>query len=299
MAPIDLNLVRAFVLVHDSRSFSIAAEKLGVPRSTVSRAIATLEGVLALRLLHRTTRAVSPTTAGADFYARVSPALFSLDASVQDLKQTSPSGLLRIASTADMGAMVLAEAAARFINRYPDVQVEAHLSTRVVDMVSQGFDLALRVSAKALRSSSLVARRIGALEICLFASPAYVARAGLPRGTADLEQHTWTTFSGAGRLTLRRGHRRVAVKVLPRLSYDDAFFAREAAKAGAGIAPLPTFLAASEVAAGTLVPVLPQWVAHSGGVYIVQPSRRLRPPKVTAFAALLTDMLAQRPLFGV
>ncbi len=298
MATIDLNLVRAFVAVRDTGSFSAAATGLGVPRSTVSRAVAALEASVGVRLFHRTTRSVAVTTAGAALYDRVAGALLSLEGSLADLpeREELPSGTLRITSTADLGAAVLAEAATRFTARYPATHVDVHLTNEVVDMVGQGMDLALRVSVKALRDSSLVVQKVGAIVFQLYAAPAYLLRKGTPRTMAELRHHEWVAFRGAqqavlgGQLTKAIGDARL------RIVGNDMSFIREALKAGSGIGALPSFIADAEVAAGTLVRVLPRWTGLTSTVYIVQASRKLTPRKITAFRDLLGEMLRQRPL---
>ena len=288
MAPIDLNLVRAFAAVHDGGSFSAAALKLGVPRSTVSRSVASLESALGVRLFQRTTRKVATSTAGLALYDRLMPSLSALEASLAEVPEHEevPSGTLRITTTVDLGAAVLAEATARFINRYPEVNVDVQLSNQIVDLVRDGFDLALRISTGRAASSTLVAQKVGSISLRLWASPAYLARRGEPKSIAELKDHQW--LGDDNRFGLRHAK--------PRLFVNDMFFLRETIKAGAGIGPLPGFLTDAEVAAGTLVPVLPKWAAPTGTVHLVQPSRKHQPRKVTAFRDVLVELLRQRPL---
>lgn len=298
MATIDLNLLRAFVTVYETGSFSSAADRLGVPRSTVSRAVAALEESLGIVLFHRTTRKVSASTAGVALYDRVVPSLAALEASLMDLpeRKDAPSGLLRVTSTADLGTMVLAEAVTRFTARYPGTQVEVHLTSKIVDLVRDGFDLALRVSGSSLRDSALVARKVGTLEIRLYASPAYLARRGAPRSLEELKNHDWVGFQGAPPALLTGAGSKAAVDAVPRVTANDMFFVREVLKTGAGVGALPSFMADAEVAAGTLARVMPHWLARTGTVYLVHPGRKHLPRKLTAFRELLTEMLRQRPL---
>lgn len=300
MTTIDLNLVRSFVAVHEAGSFSRAAERLGVPRSTVSRAIATLEESLGVRLFHRTTRNVSVTTAGTVLHDRVAPLMTALEGSLADLpeREKVPSGLLRVTSTVDLGTTVLAEAVARFTHRYPATQVDVHLSNNMVDLVRDGFDLALRVSGRPLRDSSLVARKVGVIVIQLFASPAYLARKGVPRSPEDLKSHDWVGFRPSVKMVLVGPTSEAVVDQRPRITVEDMSFMRALLKAGGGVGALPSFLADEAVAAGTLVRVMPRWVAHTGGVYLVHPSRKHLPRKVTAFGDLVTELLRQRPLWA-
>ncbi|PTL81882.1 LysR family transcriptional regulator [Vitiosangium sp. GDMCC 1.1324] len=295
----DLNLVRAFVAVHDTGSFSNAAERLGVPRSTVSRAVATLEESLGVLLFHRTTRKVSTSTAGAALYARMAPSLAALEASLEELpeREEEPSGTLRVTTTVDLGAMVLSEAVTRFTTRYPDTQVEVNLTNAVVDLVRDGFDLALRVSMKKpLRDSSLIARRVGTIVAQLHAAPVYLARRGVPRTPEELRSHDWVAYPGTMQVLLAGPGSTADVDARPRITCNDMFFVREALKAGAGIGAIPSFMADAEVAAGTLVRVMPNWVGQTGAVYLVHPGRKHVPRKVTAFSELLAELLRQRPL---
>jgi DNA-binding transcriptional LysR family regulator len=296
METIDLNLLKAFTAVHDAGSFSEAADRLGVPRSTVSRAVSALEGALKVRLFHRTTRKVSTTTAGVALYDRVAPSLQALEASLQELpeREETPSGTLRVTSAVDVGSVVLAEAAARFTQRYPNVQVDVTLSNQVMDLVRLGFDLAVRVSSRPLRDSTLVATRAGALTSELFAAPEYLARKGSPRSLDEACGHDWVTFRGAKGEHYFASKTRPPHSTSPRIVCDDMFFAREAVKAGAGLGVLPSFIADADVEAGRLVRLLP--VAQAATVYIVHPSRKHLPRKVSAFRDLLLEMLRRKPL---
>lgn len=275
--------------VHETGSFSLAAEKLGVPRSTVSRAVASLESALGTRLFQRTTRKVSTSTAGVALYERLIAPFTSLEASLAELPERVevPSGRLRVTTTVDLGYAVLAEATARFTTRYPEVSVEVHLGNDVVDLVRDGFDLALRVSTRKQFSSSLVAQKVGAISIRLYASAAYLARRSEPRSLADLAGHDWVG-SGVGALKTKTLRSRIEV--------NEMTFVREAIKSGAGIGLLPSYLTTTDVLSGGLVQVIPKWAAPTGIVYLVQPSRQHQPRKVSAFRDVLVELLKQRPL---
>lgn len=301
--PVDLDLLRAFVAVYDAGSFSVAATKLGVPRSTLSRAVATLEDQLAVTLFQRTTRRVAATAAATTLYDRVALHVAAMDASFSDLPdaEEAPSGTLRVTTTADFGAMVLAEAVARFTQRYPRIRVEARLSTTNVDLVKENIDVAIRFASKSLRDSTMVAREIARVASCLYASPQYLARRATPHTPADLREHDLVDFIGGRPLRLSDGTKRAeiapsAVDVATRVRADSFWFMRETLKAGGGIGQLPSFLADPDVVAGNLVRVLPGWVALAGKVYFVHaPSKRV-PPRVTAFRDLLIELLRQRPV---
>lgn len=297
-APIDLNLLRAFAAVHGKGSFSGAAAELSVPRSTVSRAVAALEEQLGAPLFHRTTRRVLTTPLGRELFERVAPQLASLSGALANLPDQSSvvSGTLRLTATHDLGTMVMAEAIARYVRRYPEARVEMELTDRVVDFARDEFDLALRLVSKRPVSPSLVGRKVGTVVLQLFGSPGYLARHPAPRTPAEVSEHEWVTYGSLPlTLTTARGKQR-AVTALPRVRGNDMFFQRELLRNGCGLGVLPTFVAAEDVASGALVRVLPDWVVFSSRVMLVHPPHKQLPRKVTAFQELLLDLLAQRPI---
>ena len=298
-APIDLNLLRAFAAVHASGSFSVAAAKLGVPRSTVSRAIAALEEELGVALFQRTTRRVSTTHVGLKLFDRVAPQLESLSHALTDLPESEDvvSGTLRVTCTADLDTMVLAEAVTRYVRRYPGVRVEVELGDRIVDLVRDDFDLALRLFAKRPKSSSLVGRKVGTVVLQLYGSPAYLARFPAPRTPAEVSEHEWVTYGSLPlTLTTARGARRDVTTAPPRVRGNDMFFQRELLRGGCGLGVLPTFMADADVASGTLLRVLPDWVVFSSSVLLLHPPHKHLPRKVSAFQELLLELLRQRPI---
>ena len=290
----DLNLLAVFEAVARASSFSAAAKELGIPKSSVSRAIARLEDELRVQLLFRTTRQVALSEAGTALYDRMTPLLRSLKAALGELPETeeAPSGTLRVTAPVDLGVLSLAEVVTRYAARYPAVSVDLHLTGRVVDLVGEGFDVALRVASK-LEDSSLVVRRAAAVTFRLYASPLYLARRGTPRSEDDLDEHDWIVFRG-GPQKLRAPGLRQATTRPPRIVCDDLLFVRDAVRSGAGIGLLPTFVAEADVVAGTLVRIVPRCERPAGSLYIVTPAARHVPPKVTAFRDLVVEMLKAR-----
>src|SRR5258706_9382955 len=196
MAPIDLNRIGLFVRVADGGSFTAAARLSGLPKSSVSRAVAALERELAVRLIQRTTRRLQLTEAGRAYYESVSRALAGIEeaaAAMSELQDT-PRGQLRITAPPDLGQWLLAPTIARFAMRYPDVQVDVSLTQRLVDLVHEGLDLALRVGK--LRDSRLVARPLGHIRAGIFAAPRYLKRRGRPRSVGELAEHGCVLFRG-------------------------------------------------------------------------------------------------------
>ncbi len=291
----DLNQLSVFVAVAEARGFSAAAEKLRIPKSSVSRAVASLETDMKVRLLQRSTRSVALSTAGLALYERVAPLLSALAQSIDHLPELEgePSGSLRVTAPVDFGASVLADVVTRFTARYPATRVELSLTNQYVDLVTGGFDLAVRVSSKRLRDSQLVAKSVGSLTLAAFASPGYIARRGTPRSPKELSEHDWVSFRGQENVELTRAGESSSSPVQSRISCDDMTFVREALRAGAGIGILPTFLADQEVSSGQLVRVLPRWNARSGDLWVLYPSARLVPRKVSAFRDFLVDTLSR------
>jgi DNA-binding transcriptional LysR family regulator len=289
----DLNLLGLFVAVAETGSFSEAARKLGLPKSSVSRGVARLEADVGAQLLHRTTRHVTLSTAGTALYERAAPLLASLKEAVGALpeREETPSGELRLTAPHDMGATFLPAVIARFTARYPSVRVDCRLTNRNVDLVAEGFDLALRAASAKLADSSLTVRRLGTLDVQLFASPTYLARRGTPRTPEDLAQHDFVAFRGfkySGELGLSEKNARVLG--------DDMLFLREAVKAGSGIGLLPTFLAQADVTSGQLARVLPRYTQPSTALVMLYPRTQHVPRKVSAFRDFLLEFLKGRPL---
>ena len=292
--PPSLDDVAVFVAIARAASVSGAAAKLRVPKSSVSRALSRLEATLNQQLVHRTTRRLRLSDAGEALLLQVEPQVSSLAETLALAPATeTPSGLLRITCTIDFGATVVAELVARFVARYPAVQDEVHANNGIVDLVAGGFDLAIRFAAKrGLRDSTLVARRVGKLETQLVAAPHYLAKRGMPRTVEELREHDWVTYVGAESILVDVGRTRQRIAARGRVRCDDMFFARAAARAGAGIAVLPRFLAEPELSVGTLQAVLPKLRLASGAVWVVHPPARNLPAKVSAFRDLIVEALA-------
>jgi len=290
----DLDLLAVFEAVARTRSFSLAARELGLPKSTVSRGVARLEDDLGVQLLFRTTRQVSPTTAGTALYDRTTPLLRSLRDAMGQLpeQEEAPAGTLRVTAPVDLGVLFLADAVTRFTARYPAVSVELSLTGRLVDLVAERFDLALRVATR-LADSTLVVRRAMPVLLRVYASPLYVARRGAPRDEEDLASHDWVGFRGGPqKLKVREG---APAPAAARVVCDDMLFMRDAVRAGAGLGFLPAALAEPEVLAGRLVRVAPRVERQAGWLHIVTPATKHTPSRVTAFRDLVLELLRAPP----
>jgi DNA-binding transcriptional LysR family regulator len=284
--PLDLQDVTSFLAVVDTGSFTSAARRLGLAKSNVSRRVARLEQQLGARLLERTTRRLRLTEVGETYHAHVTGAVQQLAEAARSVSeiQGEPRGRLRISAPADfnetMGRLV-----AEFSAEYPHLQIDVDLTQRRVDLVAEGFDLALR--AGKLEDSSLIARSVGEGANHLYASPAYLERRGEPRSPASLVEHAFVLFRGRhGELRLELdgpdgAHEEVVVTGV--ISALDFGFVRHALLHGAGIGLLPDSLGAAELAAGRLRLVLPRYCLGRAPFHLVYPSTRFLSPKVRVF----------------
>lgn len=296
MTKLDWNGMEAFVRVVQAGSFTVAARKLGLPVSSVSRAVSRLENDLGVRLLHRTTRKLRASDAGAAFFQRVQSVVSEAEEAARLLAgfAEKPHGLVRISAAPGAGDAAFARVLARVAERYPEVSVDLVLTNRFVDLVGEGIDFALRGGK--LDDSSLIARKLSDSSLRMFAAPAYLERRGAPRTPAALATHDCLVYGSSAKRTLWRLHGprgEHSVGVRGPVACDDLAFLRDAASAGLGIALLPEVLALAAVRAGKLRPVLPRYSVPGGGLFLVWPSQRLVPARVVAVRELLVEELSR------
>lgn len=292
--PVDLEGIRVFVRVAELGSFRRAADALGVPRSTVSRRVAALEATLGARLLQRTTRTVSLTDAGAAYLLTCRPALATLESASRGVTNdpASPRGTLRLTTAVTFGERFLAPLLAEYLRACPQVAVEVLLADRYVDLVQEGFDVAIR--AGTLADSSLVAREVARARVGCFASPAYLRARGTPKRPRDLAAHdavAHPSMTPGGRWAFVVDGRRVAVAVKPRVTANGMPLALELCRAGLGVARLPAPFAAEALADGSLVEVLGRHALPPAAMHVVFPSARHLPARVRAFIDLAVQHL--------
>ncbi|WAS99341.1 LysR family transcriptional regulator [Nannocystis punicea] len=297
MTTVDLDRLARFVAVVDTASFSAAARRLGLPKSSISRGIVGLEQAMGVRLLHRTTRRVAVTTAGAALYERTAPLVAALQRSLAELpeREEQPSGRLRVTATVDFGAAVLADIVARFVARYPSVEVDMRLANNVVDLVAESIDVAFRIARRPLGDASFTARKLGTIDVQLYASPAYLARRGTPRNQRELAGHAWVAYRGGPALRLDGPGEAFVLKPSGPIVCDDMSFARQALRAGVGLGILPNFYAEPDVAAGLLVRVLPRWTTQTGALWLMCAGGKHLPRKVSAFREFVIEALRSGP----
>jgi DNA-binding transcriptional LysR family regulator len=298
MRTMDLNRIAVFTRVLDEGSFTKAARVLGLPKSSVSRAIALLEQELGTRLLQRSSRKLSATEAGAAYYAQVAGALSAIDqANTCAAEQRKvPQGIVRVTAAFDAGMDVFIPIFTRFAAKYPSITIDLVLTGRLVDLSDEGFDIGVRVGP--IRDQSLIARKVADIRHGLFAAGAYLKRRGAPVAVADLAAHDCVIFRGTrgkATWTLQSDGRTESVEVSGPLAIDDMAAVRNAMVAGAGIAVLPPFACAREVASGAVQRVLPEWAGPTAPVNLIYPSSRLVPQRVVLLREHLLEELAKVP----
>lgn len=283
--------IAAFVSVIENGSFARAAEKLGQSVSAVSRRVAELEEHLDARLLNRTTRRLSLTETGRAFHERAVQLLADLEEAEQGASAggVTPRGTLKLTAPITYGIRVLAPIVAAFAAKYDQVRVDVDLSDRVVDLVDEGFDLAVRIGE--IRSQFLVARRIGATSLVCCAAPSYLERHGTPRTPDDLARHSCLTYEYAAtrhqwRFIGADGGDRV-VRIGGPLHANNGRMLGALAIEGAGIVCEPDFILAPDLERGALVPILTDWTLPSIAIHAAYPSRRHLSAKVRAFVDFL------------
>jgi DNA-binding transcriptional LysR family regulator len=287
----ELAELQAFVQVVQSGSFTRAAGRLGTQKSHLSRVVAALERRLGVRLLERSTRAMHLTEIGREVFERAVGILGAVEDTERMAQQLSaePRGTLRLTCGVEFGLLAVNRWIHAYLVRYPQVAVEADYTGRVVDLVHEGFDLAIRLGE--LADSRLAARRLGELDYGLYASPDYLARRGEPGHAGELAGHALLAFSGGARRApwrLQRGDEAVAIEGTGRLRVNNSHAVRDAALAGLGIAALPRRLAQPALTAGALKALLADWELPRVAVHAVFASSRYLTPKLRSFIDLAT-----------
>lgn len=282
-----LELLAAFVAVADSGSFTEAAKRLGRDASVVSRRVTQLEEELGVSLFSRTTRRVVLTEVGARYHRRVQGLLEELSSASREASDiaASPQGLLRVSVPVTFGRQWIAPLLPRFIASHPHIRLDVRFSDRFVDVVAEGFDVAIRVGR--LRDSSLTARKIASYRNLLVAAPAYLQAHGKPRTPEDLKKHTcigFTGYAGWPDWSLSKAGKRKTIRPRGPLAADNSEVVLSVAIAGAGITFTSDWLAGPALREGKLREVLPGWGGKGeGGVYAVLPPGRLVPAKTRLF----------------
>lgn len=287
-----LNDMALFVEVAKAMSFRLAAEATGVPSSTLSRRISVLEKAIGLRLLHRTTRKIELTEAGQLYYDRCRRIVEEARLAHEQLSGLleQPSGVLRASLPVDFATIFLAPLLAEFAQRYPNITFEFDLTPRKVDLVTEPFDVAIRVGE--LPNSQLIARQLTRFTAGLYASPRYLERYGEPCHPCELGQHDCLGFPKSGVWTLHHAHETVNIAVSGRFALNSVGMMRRLATLDLGIVLLPAAVVAEDLANGALRSVLPEWQGTPVPVYALTETRLL-PAKTQRFIEFLRERLAR------
>jgi DNA-binding transcriptional LysR family regulator len=293
MSAPDLNDLQFFAIVVEHGGYAAAERALGIPKSRLSRRITQLEADLGVRLLQRSTRKFAVTDIGQSVYRHAQSMLAEAQAAREAVERVSsePRGLIRVSSPVALAQDLLAKLMPEFLAAHPHVRVQLHVSNRRVDIIPEGFDVALRVRTKLDDDGELVARSFGQISELLVASPAYLKRRGRPATPADLAAHTTLSMSedeARQRWTLHGPDDAIErVDIQPSLMTHDFPLLMAAARAGLGIALLPESICADSVRSGELEVVVPDWQLPQGICHAVFPSRRGLLPAVRVFIDFL------------
>lgn len=291
-----LNDMALFVEVVKAMSFRRAADAIGVPNSTLSRRVSALEKAIGLRLLHRTTRKLELTEAGQIYFERCKRIVDEAKLAHEQLGEllAQPRGVLRASLPVDFATTYLAPLIAEFARRYPGISFEFDLTPRRVDLVTEPYDVAIRMGES--QDSALIARLLASLPTHLYASPGYLERAGEPAQPSDLASHECLAFRAAKsmvwRLSRTDGAAAVDVEVGGRFQLNSVGMMRRLATLDMGIVVLVDAMAADDVATGRLRQVLPNWRGPSAPVYAMTETRLL-PAKTQRFIEFLRERLGQ------
>jgi LysR family transcriptional regulator, regulator for bpeEF and oprC len=296
----SLASIATFVRIAETKSFSAAAQQLGMSGPGVSKAIARLERRLGVRLLNRTTRKVSLTDEGQAFLDRCRQILIDVQDAEELLvsRQVSPRGRLRVQMPVGFGRRVILPALPDFLARYPELAIDIDLSDRIVDLVEEGLDVAIRIGE--IPDSRVIARKLCVLRFVTCAAPSYLARHGEPRTPDDLRQHRclpyWVPQTGRHREWLfARDGATFTLPVTGRLNINNSEALIDASAAGAGLVMVATFLAAEAVAAGKLRVVLSDYITEGPPVSVIYLPHRHLSARVRAFLDFLSALVPDQP----
>ncbi|MBK5002378.1 LysR family transcriptional regulator [Pseudomonas sp. S31] len=304
MALDRLEAMRAFCRIVEVGSFSAAAESLGVAKTTISGQVQALETLLGIKLLHRSTRKVSPTTEGAAYYQRARAVIDDVDELEASVAQSRNvvRGRVRIEMPSPVGIWFVVPALGDFTARFPEIHLDIGCSERVVDLVQEGVDCAIRGGV--IADQDLVCRPIGQMRFCFCASPAYLASAGPLQSPADLHRHKHFGFKFPATdrrfvPVLTRGEQRFTLDQPPSMYFNNGSATAAAAVAGLGVAFLPAAAAKPHFTSGALVQVLSDWQMASMPLSVVFPYTRHLSARVRAFTDWVTTRMANDPLWSL
>jgi len=288
-----LTRMRAFIDVVEAEGFSAAARKIGRSKALLSKYVRELEDELGALLLNRTTRQFSLTEAGHTYYRRASEIVREVDSLADAVRESSGDvrGRIKLSAPRTFADAPIGQSLIDFAKAHPDIVLEIQLDDRFVDLVEEGFDLAIRISR--LESSSLIARRLAPFSVRICGSPELIAKHGLPETPQELAGMPCIIDTNGRWLSnwpfLAEGGETISVSVSGPIEVNSPLATRAAALSGLGFAILPDFIAAPDIEAGRLVPVLDERILPGGGIFAVYPHRRYLPAKVRVFVDYLVQ----------
>ncbi len=295
--PLDINDMMVFLAVVESSSFTVAAERLGIPKANVSRKVSRLEQQLGVTLLERSTRSQHLTEAGRRYLThckRIHEEVDLAGAAVSEILH-SYKGTIRIGASVTIGQQILKPAIATFLNQYPEINVQLSLLNQRVDLIEEGFDMLIRVGT--LEDSRLIAKRLGSAQRKLFASPHYFDRNQYPKTINDLcncDIVLMSRTNNENTLTLKSGDKKKVFHLTPRLLADDFSMVKQSVVDGVGIAILPEYMCYDEIRKGELINIFPEWGMNAIDIFALYPQHRAKIPKVKAFLDFAIDIFSNK-----
>lgn len=291
----QLEDMRLFVSVLECKSFTAAAEQSGLSKQFVSRRLMQLEARLGVRLINRSTRRLDVTPLGQAYYESAKKILREVEEAEQAISQqrATPRGALRLSAPMSFGTLYLSRLLPGFLERYPDISIELDLSDRTVDMLDEGYDMAVRIGV--LADSSLIARPLGSSDMVTCCSPSYLARQGIPLVPADLAQHECLLYghSKSVEWSYQQEGRAERIAVRGRYRVNNGELIADAAVAGLGVAQLPTFIAGPHLSSGALIRVLDTFQPPPLTIYALYPQHRQVSLLIRVFSNYLHERLSQ------
>ncbi len=292
----DFEAWSIFACVVEHKSFTGAAAALGLSKATVSKAVTRLETQVGAPLFHRTSRRLALTESGSKLVEHARRILAEGEAAEEAAREdaSEPVGLVRLATPMSFGLSHVAPAIADFLKAYPGISVDVHLSDSKVDLIGEGFDIALRVGV--LPDSSLRARRLCPVRVMVIASPAYLAEHGTPTHPAQLGEHKCLRYSLSAKpenwkFSSSTGEQ-VTIQIAGQLSVNNGDAMLPSLCAGLGIGQLPDFICRPHIESGRLVEILENWTTPASALHLLTPPGRLRPRRVTALIEYLVERLS-------
>ncbi len=297
----QLNAMRAFVRVAETGSFSVAARSSGTTQATISKRVAWLEERLGIKLLIRSSREQALTEAGQDYLLRCIPILEALDDAETSARchSSAPRGLLRVTTSVDFGRLVLAPLLREFMRRYPDIRVDLMLSNYYLDLIAGGVDVAIR--AGHFEDSSLVAKPLGNLPLCLVATPAYLQQYGEPQHPTELEAHECLLYSPVNnprRWLFNENGKTLSLVVKGKFQCDNGEVILDMALAGCGLALLPYWMIHEALQRTELRLLLAQYAMPAGDLKMIYPERKHLPLKTRCFLDFMAEHTRGHPAFN-